>query len=90
MVHLIQVKRSDLVLINKKKRTYHQVDFAPASDYKMKIKESKKLDKLLDHARKLKKVLEHERDIETNHSRNNSQRTWKILWITQSHPEGHT
>ena len=53
--HPIQVRRLDLVLINKKKRICYRVDFAMSADNRVKMKESKKLDKYLDHARELTK-----------------------------------
>ena len=43
-------------LINKKKRTCHQVDFAVPIDYRLKVKVSEKLDKYLNLARELKKL----------------------------------
>ena len=54
----------------KKKRTYHQVDFAVLVDHKVKIKENEKIDKYLDLTRELKKVAEHysDGDGDTNRS----------------------
>ena len=46
--HLIQARRPDLVLINKRKKKTCQL-----ADHKVKIKESQKLDKYLDLAREL-------------------------------------
>ncbi len=40
--HLISAKRSDLVIINKRKRTCRIVDFADPPDYRIKLKESEK------------------------------------------------
>ena len=40
--HPIQTRRPDLVLINKKKKTYHFVEFAVIADHEVKIKESDK------------------------------------------------
>ena len=40
--HLIPARRRDLMLINKKKKTCHQVDFAVPSDHRMKMKENEK------------------------------------------------
>ena len=44
MDHPIWVRETELVLINKKERTCHIVDFVVPADHKMKVKESKKLD----------------------------------------------
>ena len=49
-------RRPDWVIINKKKRTCHIVDFAVPADDRVKIKESKRRDKYLDLARKLRKL----------------------------------
>ena len=54
--HLITARRPDLVLINKKKRTCHIVDFAVPADHRVKLKEIEKKDKYLDLARELKKL----------------------------------
>ena len=54
--HLISAKRPDLIIINKKKRTYRIVDFAVQADHRVKLKESEKKDKYLDLARELKKL----------------------------------
>ena len=40
--NLIQARRPDLVIIDKKKRTYHLTDFAVPVDHSVKIKESEK------------------------------------------------
>ena len=42
------------------------MDFAVTADHKIKLKESKKMDKYLDLARELKKPMEHEGDNYTN------------------------
>ena len=47
-------RRPDLVLINKKKRTYHLVNFVVPADHRVKIKESEKINKYLDFDKKLK------------------------------------
>ena len=52
-------RRPDLVLINKKKRTCHLVDFAVPVDHRVKVKESKKINKYLDLVRKTEKTVEH-------------------------------
>ena len=54
MDHLILVRKPDLVLIKKKKRTYYQVDFVIPAHHWIKIK-NKKNDKYLDLARGLTK-----------------------------------
>ena len=51
----IPTKRLDLVLINKKKRTFHLVHFAFQVDHGVKRKERKKINNYLDLARELKK-----------------------------------
>ena len=52
--HLITARRPDLVLINKKERTCHSVDFAVPADHRVKLKEIEKKDKYLDLTRELK------------------------------------
>ena len=52
--HLISARRSDLIIINKKKRTCKIVDFAVPADQGIKLKECEKKDKYLDFARELK------------------------------------
>ena len=54
--NLIPVRRLDLVLIKKKKRTCHLVDFAFTTNHRVKKKQSEKFDKYLDLARELKKL----------------------------------
>ena len=54
--HLISARRPDLIIINKKKRTYKIVDFAVPADHRIKLKECEKKDKYLDLARELKKL----------------------------------
>ena len=41
--HLIPARRPYLVLINKKKRTCHLVDFAIPADHQVKVKKTKRL-----------------------------------------------
>ena len=57
--HLIPARRSDLIIINKKKkkRTCKIVDFAVPADHRIKLKECEKKDKYLELARELKKKL---------------------------------
>ena len=44
--HLIQARRPDFVIVNKKsKRTFRIVDFAVPANYRVKIKECEKRDK---------------------------------------------
>ena len=50
---IAQIK-TRLSLINKKKRICYLVDFALSADYRVKVKEGKKLDKYPDLTRKLK------------------------------------
>ena len=66
MDHLISVRRLELIIINKEKRTYRIVDFAVPADNRVKLKESEKKDKYQDLARELKKIVEHEGDGYTN------------------------
>ena len=55
--HLILTRRSDLIIINnKKKRICKIVDFAVLADHRINLKESEKKDKYLDLARELKKL----------------------------------
>ena len=58
--HLISARRSDLIIIKKKKRKEKRickiVDFAVPADHGIKLKESEKKDKYLDLARELKKL----------------------------------
>ena len=54
--HLISARRPDLIIINKKKRTYKIIDFAVSADNRIKLKECEKKDKYLDLARELKKL----------------------------------
>ena len=53
--HPIRARRPDQVLINKKKRTCHLMDFVVQVDNIIKKKESKKIDKFLAFARELKR-----------------------------------
>ena len=64
--HLISVRRPDLIIINKKKRTRKILDFAVPADHRIKLKECAKKDKYLDLARELKKATEHADDNYTN------------------------
>ena len=54
--HLISVSRPDLIITNKKKKTYKIVDFAVLADNRIKLNEREKKDKYLDLARELKKL----------------------------------
>ena len=49
--HLIPVRRQDIVLINKKRRTHHQVDLVILAEHRGEMKENKKIDKYLNFAR---------------------------------------
>ena len=53
---LISAQRLDLVL-SKKKRTYHLVDFTDPVDHRVKMKGSEKMNKYLNIVRKAKKKL---------------------------------
>ena len=52
----ILARRSDLIIINKKKKICKIVDFAAPADRRIKLKESEKRDNYLDLARELKKL----------------------------------
>ena len=52
---IITTRRSDLVIVNKKMKTYKTADFAAPADHRVKLKESEKRDTNLDLARELKK-----------------------------------
>ena len=54
--HQIPARRPDLVVINKKERTCHLIDFAIPADHRVKLKKIEKKDKYLDLARELKKL----------------------------------
>ena len=54
--HLISARLSDLVIVNKNKRTCRIVDFAVLADHRVKLKESEKRDKYLDFAKELKQL----------------------------------
>ena len=55
--HLISARRSDLIIIKKKKKRICKiVDFAVPNDHRIKLKECEKKDKDLDLARELKKL----------------------------------
>ena len=56
MDHSVLTRKPDFMLINKKKRTCHLVDFAILPDHKVKMKESKMRNKSLDLPRELKKL----------------------------------
>ena len=57
----VKKKKQDLVLINKKERTHHLLEFAVSGDYKEKVNqrgkvtENERMMKYLDLARELKK-----------------------------------
>ena len=57
MDHLISARRSDLIIIKKKKRKFAKiVDFAVLADHRIKLKEWEKRDKYLDLAGEFKKL----------------------------------
>ena len=51
----LQVKRPDQVLLNKKRKSCHIVDFAALADHGVKMKASEKLEKYQDLVRDMKK-----------------------------------
>ena len=60
--HQIPARRTDFIIINKKKRICKIVDFAVPADHRINLKECEKKDKYLDLARELEKAVEHESD----------------------------
>ena len=56
MGHSIHIKRPDLMLIYKKKRTCYQEDFAVPVHHTVKMKENEKINKYLDPGRELKNL----------------------------------
>ena len=54
--HLISVRRPDLIITNKKKRTCKIVNFFIPADHRIKLKECEKKDKYLDLVRELKEL----------------------------------
>ena len=64
-VHLILARKPNLILINKKKRTCHQVDFAIPADHRIKIKQNEKQKDRQISGRELNTVI-HESDSDTN------------------------
>ena len=54
--HQISARRPDLIIINKKKRTWRIADFAVPAEHRVKLKEYEKRDKYFNLARKLKKT----------------------------------
>ena len=75
--HLISARPSDLIIINKKERTYGIVDFAIPADPRIKLKESEKKDKYLAPCLGIEKTTEHESDNYTN-------RDWCFWYSHQS------
>ena len=53
---LISARQSNLVIVNKKKRTCNIVDLALPADLRLKVKESEKKDRYLEFARELKRL----------------------------------
>ncbi len=54
--HLISARRPNFIIINKKERTCRIVNFAVPADHRVKLKESEKMDKYMDHVRELKNL----------------------------------
>ena len=67
--HQISARRLDLIVINNKKWTCRNVNFAVPADHRVRLKESKKKNKYLDLARELKKIVEHENDSDTSYNK---------------------
>ena len=61
--HEIPIRRPNLEIINKKWRI---LNFGVSSDYRVKLKKSKKKDKYLNLVMELKKTLEYESDVYIN------------------------
>ena len=76
MYHSIPNRRPDLVLINKK-RNYHFIDFVIPEDYRIKIKESKKISWNLDLTRE---TVEYNGDSNTNFCWFPWNRDWENWW----------
>ena len=55
-IQTISVRKSDLIIINTKKRICKIVDFAVPTNHRIKLKECEKKDKYVDLARELKKL----------------------------------
>ena len=53
---LIVTKRPDLVIVNKKKRSYRIVDLAVLADHRRKLKENETKDEYVDLATELEKL----------------------------------
>ena len=66
MDHLISARRPELIIINKKKRTFRTVDFAVLADHRVKVKESENINKYLDLCKEIEKTEEHESDNNIN------------------------
>ena len=65
--HLISARIADLLVINNKKKTWKNLEFAIPADHGLKLKESEKKAKYLDPAWELKKkTMENESDGYTN------------------------
>ena len=77
------------MIINEKKRTRHRVDVPVPADHRVKIKESKKIDRYLDLARELK-TMEHEGDGDTKSiwCTSNSTKVLKKQWRNWKLEEG--
>ena len=58
--HLIPARRTDFIIINKRKKNCKIVDFAVPADHRINLNESEKKNKYLDLVRELKKNVEHE------------------------------
>ena len=65
MDHQIPTRKSDLMLINKKKKTCHLVDFAVSADHNMKIKKRKD-EQILGSCQRAEKAVDHKGKSDTN------------------------
>ena len=63
---LIPTRRTDLAIVNEKKRTWQIADLGIPADHIVTLKESEKRNKYLDLARELKETMEHESSGDTN------------------------
>ena len=54
--HVIEARRSDLVLVDKKERSCKMIDFAVPGDSRIEAKEKNKIEKFQDLGRELQKI----------------------------------
>ena len=66
--HLMSTRRQDLIIINKKKRTWKTVDLVFLADHWVKLKENKKKNEYVpEPCQGIEKNMEHESDGETEY-----------------------